>query len=277
MDPGALAGSSWLETMDAAVAGALVETLPPGDAALLGVAMRPAGAGVAVMARRMDVLYLNRIVGLGVDAASTEGQVEDLIRWYQEAGVTRFFVQLAPMASPRTLRHWLADRGLAHFNNWVKLWRTTEDVPRVVTDLEIERVGAGRCHEFAAIVARSFGWPDATRSWVAATVGRPAWRHYLALDGGVPVAGAALYVDGATGWLGFAATDASHRGRGAQSALVARRIADARALGVERLVVETAEDTEEGHAPSFHNLRRLGFDLAYLRPNYLWKSAPAVA
>jgi hypothetical protein len=59
--------------------------------------------------------------------------------------------------------------------------------------------------------------------------------------------------------------------------LLARRIADAKTLGVKRLVVETAEDTTDRRAPSFHNLRRLGFELAYVRPNYLWKTEPVVA
>jgi hypothetical protein len=33
---------------------------------------------------------------------------------------------------------------------------------------------------------------------------------------------------------------------------------------------QTAEDTVSRDAPSFRNLRRLGFEVAYARPNYLW-------
>ena len=277
MDPDTLDGSAVLETMDATAARALVEALAPADATLLGVACRAGGGGVAVRASRLDVLALNRSVGFGIGTPLTAADLDDLIDWYRDAGAPRFFFQPAPAASSDHLRRWLADRGLAHYNNWGKLWRNTDPVPRVVTDLAVERVGAGHCHEFASLVSRGFGLPDAARPWLAATVGRPAWRHYLALDGDTPVAAAALLVEGETGWLGFAATDPAHRGRGAQSALVARRITDAHALGVRRLVVESAEDTTERHAPSFHNLRRLGFELAYLRPNYLWRAPPAVA
>lgn len=266
-----------LEATEAIAARALVEALSPADARLLGVTSRPVAGGVAVRASRVDVLTLNRAVGFGIRTPFTASDLDGLIEWYQDAGVSRFFLQPAPTHFSDHLRRWLSDRGVAHYNNWVKLWRSTEEVPRVVTDLRVERVGTGRAHDFATMVVRGLGMPDATRPWLAATVGRGAWRHYLAFDEDTPVATATLLVEGETGWLGFAVTDASHRGRGAQSALVARRIADAQALGVKRLVVETAEETAERHTPSFHNLRRLGFHLAYLRPNFLWKAAPSVA
>ncbi len=265
-----------LEAADAEAAVALVDALPTADAPVLGVRRAAFGSAAAVMARRVDVLALNRVVGLGLDEPVTLGVLDDVIAWYRRAGVPRFFVQLSPTARPAAVRDWLAAKGLAHYNNWVKLWRGTGETPRVVTDLRVDRIGAGHAPEFAALVARGFGMPDAVRPWLTATVGRSGWRHYLALDGEQAVATAALYVTGETGWLGFAATDAAHRGRGAQSALVARRITDARSLGCTRLVVETAEDTAQRRAPSFHNLRRLGFELAYLRPNYLW-AAPQPA
>ena len=200
---------------------------------------------------------------------------------FEAIGSPRFFVQVPPGADGAArdahTRRRLTALGLAHYNNWVKLTRTTGEAPACVTDLRIERIGAGHAPGFAAIAARGFGWPDAIRPWLAALVGRPAWRHYLAFDGDHPVATGALFVRGGTGWLSFAATDPAHRGRGAQSALVTRRIADARALGCEQLIVETAEETRERRATSLHNLKRLGFELAYLRPNYLWTAPTRTA
>jgi len=85
----------------------------------------------------------------------------------------------------------------------------------------------------------------------------------------MPIAGGALYVMGDVAWLGLAGTVASARRRGAQSALIRHRVNSAYALGCRWVVVETAEDTPERPAPSFHNLRRLGFNVAYPRSNYL--------
>jgi ribosomal protein S18 acetylase RimI-like enzyme len=45
---------------------------------------------------------------------------------------------------------------------------------------------------------------------------------------------------------------------------------DAADAGCRWVSVETAEDTVTKDAPSFRNLRRLGFEVAYRRPNYLW-------
>ncbi|MCP4685890.1 MAG: hypothetical protein GY867_10655 [bacterium] len=50
-----------------------------------------------------------------------------------------------------------------------------------------------------------------------------------------------------------------------------RRIDDAIAQGCKHLVVETAEETHERSAPSYSNMLRFGFEVAYFRPNYLFK------
>jgi hypothetical protein len=76
-------------------------------------------------------------------------------------------------------------------------------------------------------------------------------------------------VKGATGWVGFGATLPSHRKRGGQGAIMARRIAEGIDLGCKWLVTETGEDSPERPNPSYHNMLRTGFQLAYQRPNYI--------
>ena len=60
---------------------------------------------------------------------------------------------------------------------------------------------------------------------------------------------------------------AGQQGQGAQSALLAARIA----LGIERGVREFATETGEQAGPSQRNILRAGFEEAYLRPN--WRTA----
>src|SRR5574341_1190396 len=115
----------------------------------------------------------------------------------------------------------------------------------------------------------AFGFPPPLVVWSAALVGRPGWRHYLAFDGVRPIATAGMYIAGDAAWLGWAATVDDARGRGAQTALIVRRIADAAAAGCRHLVVETAEEKPDKPNPSTRNLRRLGFTELYLRPNYI--------
>ena len=100
-------------------------------------------------------------------------------------------------------------------------------------------------------------------------MGRPGWEHYAAWDGDRLVATGGLFVAGRTAWFGLAATLDSHRGQGAQSALITQRFASARARGCEWIVTETAEQKPEHPAPSYRNLLRLGFTEAYMRDNYV--------
>ena len=79
-----------------------------------------------------------------------------------------------------------------------------------------------------------------------------------------------MFVSGDRAWLDFAATLPEYRGRGAQAALLARRIVDAAQLGCRWLVVETAEETPQRGAPSFRNMLRFGFRQAYVRPNFIY-------
>src|SRR5207247_6932937 len=144
-------------------------------------------------------------------------------------------------------------RGRTHASRWAKLYRGTQSHPEVVTDLRIEPLSSAARDAFAALLAEVFGWSETLSPWVAAPVGRDAWHHYGAFDRDQLVAAAAMRVHDRVAWFGMAATRASHRGRGAQSALIARRSRDAAALGCDLLVVETAEDTPEKPAPSYHN------------------------
>lgn len=79
---------------------------------------------------------------------------------------------------------------------------------------------------------------------------------------------------GDVGWLGFGATLESHRGQGSQSAIFARRIRAAADLGVKLLITETGEELPDRPNPSYRNMLRAGFRLAYPRQNWLEPATP---
>ncbi len=264
-----------LERVEAQVWNELYVTAPSDVASACGLDLTTIGGAAALSASRVDVLAFNRVVGLGLDAPATRETLARIVDHYEARGVRRFFVQVSPAATPAALFEELRRAGFRHHNNWVKLYRGVEPPPEVATDLRIERVEAEHADAFAGLIAPAFDWPDRVRPLFARLVGRPGWRHYVAFDGDVPAATAALYTHGTYGYFGPAATHPDYRRRGAQSALIARRIRDARTLGCETLVTETAEDHPERPAPSFRNMRRMGFEVAYLRPNYLRESSPS--
>ena len=236
--------------------------------------MRIAGA-VAGRAPGIDVLAANRVVGLGMFEPATAAAVDACIEFFRAAGVPRFFIQVCPAARPQALTDWLAGRGLRHYNNWMRLYRAAEVSPEPPPQgSRIDEIGRAGALAAAGIVSAAFGFPPPVIPWIAALVGRPGWRHYLAYDGERPVGTAAMFVRDGAAWLGWAGTAPDARGQGVQTALIARRIADAAAAGCRHLVAETAEDTPEKPNPSTHNLRRLGFADAYVRPNYIWTREP---
>lgn len=222
------------------------------------------------MAPRTGSWFFNRINGLGLEAPATEQALDEAIGILTSAGCTEYVVPLSPAARPTELAGWLKARGLRYRNNWAKMYRGNEPAPPSHTDLRIERVGEQWAGAFGELVRECFEMPAALLPFMGCHVGRPGWFHYLGFDGGRPVSAAAMFMSGESAWLGFAGTLASHRGRGAQGALFARRIADGLEAGCKWFVTETGEDTPDAPNPSYRNMLRAGFQLAYMRPNYLY-------
>ena len=244
---------------------------PVDFAANLGLRVERVGSAIALITENIDFMLLNRVIGLGVLEPATETMVNDLVVLYRQAGLQNFAVQISPAAQPSALPDWLEARGLPRRDNWAKVYRGVEPPPEVSTDLRIDCVGPEHATAFAGVACAAFGMPDSLSAWFAATVGRSGWRHYLAWAGDTPVATGALYIRNDVGWLGVGSTLPSQRRRGAQGAIMAQRIRDGLELGCRWLVTETGEETPSQPNPSYHNMLRTGFELAYPRPNYIFQ------
>ena len=258
-----------LETVETEVWSDFFQAAPPDVIASCAIDLSTIESATVMAVGTLDILFFNRAVGLGLGLPASETALDRLQAHYDALGVPRFFVQVSPAAAPAALFDGLHRHGFRHYNNWVKLFRGVDVPPAVDTDLRVERVGPDHAATFAKLAAPAFDWPDAVQPWLAQLVGRPGWHHYLAVDGDVPAATAALYTTGKYAYFGPAATHPDYRRRGAQSALIAQRIRDARAFGCETLITETAEDHPDHPTPSYRNMRRFGFEVAYLRPNYI--------
>jgi GNAT superfamily N-acetyltransferase len=234
-----------------------------------GATVGTAGPDLAIYAlTALDMSFFNRVVGLGVGAAATESQLDEVVAFYDRLDQRNVAISLAPQAQPPELEAWLGDRGFTPRTRWVKCWRTTAEPPVVATDLRIEEVGPAEGDAFGSIIETVFGFPPVVTPLASILAGRPGWHVYLGYDGDRPVSAAAMHIDGDVAWLGFGATLEAARGRGGQSAMFARRISDARDLGCRLVITETGEDTREEPNPSLHNMLRTGFQIAYLRPNW---------
>ena len=225
--------------------------------------------GWLLMAPPLDMLLFNRIVGCGIREPAREAELREMVGRFRDRGLRNFGVQPSPAASPPDLPEQIEALGLAVRDRWTKVIRGpgTANVPE--TTVIVEQIGPEHCAAFGEVTTKGFGMPAQLGPWIASTVGRPGWRHYLASLDGAPIGAAALFVADRVGWLGVASTLPQARRHGAQGALFARRVADASMMGCRYIVTETSEQLPDRPNPSFRNMLRAGFDVVYHRPNYM--------
>jgi hypothetical protein len=212
------------------------------------------GGATCTALRRLPERMFNRVLGL----TSTE-PLPEIAAFY---GDTPWWVSDAHGLGPE-----LEERGFTRDYGWMKFSRGVG--PREAqSDLRVERVGVERADDFAHVVVGGYGMPEWAGPLSATAVGRPGWSCYVAYDGDVPAGAGALFAREGVGWLGFGATLPALRARGAQSAILAARIEDARKQGCRVVVTETGELEEGRPSNSYRNILRAGFREAGVRPNY---------
>ena len=233
----------------------------------VGVAYRQLDDGaVAFMARHLPVASFNNVVGL---RAGHEHHLEPLARWYRDNGVKGQFA-LVPGLGDAKLGRELARLG--YFQSGFHTSVICE--PAALTPgsgmSSIEPVTtAAVLEEF--LDAHAAGWqipdPQGFKANVRGWLGLPGWSLYLARVGGRPAATGILYVDDGVGYCADAATDPAFRGRGLQTAMLHRRIADAQAAGVD-FVCSGADYLSTSH----RNMERAGMRVLFVRA--LWTERP---
>jgi GNAT superfamily N-acetyltransferase len=212
------------------------------------------GGAVCLKLPRLEGRIFNRVLGL-----DSIDRVDEIAAFY---GDTAWWV-----SDSRGLGPELEARDFVRDYGWMKFSRGVS--PRRATcELSIVAVEPARAGDFATVVAGGYDLPEWSEPFAADVVGRPGWSCYVAYDGERPAGAGALYVDGSVGWLGFGATLPDFRGRGAQSAILAARIEDARRQGCSTVVTETGELDEQRPSGSYRNILRAGFREAGVRPNY---------
>ncbi|KAB2911885.1 MAG: GNAT family N-acetyltransferase [Hyphomicrobiaceae bacterium] len=239
---------------------------PAHVAAGLGLEHQVLDDGALLISRALDNLQFNRLASLGVLSPVRQDTFDAAISAFDRAGVRNWVVHVAEGAP--SLEEMCRRRGLVpHRRTWAKFVRGPDKLD-VGTSLAIREIGPEAAAAFGSVAAQAYGLPPATAEWLAVVVGRPRWHCFMAFDGAVPVATGAVYVDGTSAWLGIGATLASHRGRGAQSAVLAARIQAAAHEGCTTLTTETGVPHPGESGPSYGNIQRAGFRIAYLRPNF---------
>jgi hypothetical protein len=255
---------AWIDMFNAA---------PPAYATGQGLRAARLGTIGLLACRGLPIAEFNRAMSVGVDGNSTQAMLDEVRAWLREHAAAEAVLQCPPTAGNAALQAWLRSRALeAQGNGWAKFLRGTQAVVsrRNGAGIDVRQVTAETETQFGQVVQAGFGLPEDCAPWFANLAGRPGWRLYLAWRNGVPIASGALFLHEGWGWMGIDATLPGERGLGAQTELIARRVADGIDAGATGLTAETGQPApglESGHT-SFNNYLRGGFEHVYIRGNY---------
>jgi GNAT superfamily N-acetyltransferase len=228
------------------------------------------GEAVALCLPASDAKVYNRVVGLGVAEPATPEMIDGALDWFRNAGVYNPAFTVTPDAQPPELAGWLYERGLRPIDALLKFYRDNAPVSPVRTDLNIMAIGPEQAWHFVQVLAEGFGSPEWLGYWLARLVGRPEWHIYVAYDGMTPAACGALFARNGVGWLGFGATRPAYRRRGAQGAIMAKRLQDGRDMGCQVFTTETWEPEPGESNASLNNMVRSGFHFVHRRLNFAY-------
>jgi hypothetical protein len=239
-----------------------------GSAAAPRAFVRAIGDGAAVFLRPGSPY--NKIIGAGLAAPIDDAILEELEREYAARGEP-VRVELATLAVPETGTR-LTERGyrLLGFEN--VLARRLTGAPGPSSPVRVERVAPDEELAWRDLLVEGIRTPDATGvppdelshavidSVMTDSLVARGFTRYLAYVDGVAAGGGSMCLHNDVALLGGSAIVPALRRRGAQAALIHRRLADAHAAGAELAIITTAPGTQ-----SQANVMRHGFALVYAR------------
>lgn len=208
--------------------------------------------------------FMNRIAGLRAEHAPL---VPEIAAWYRAQGAA-FWAEVAPEEGFPALAEALTAAGARQVDFHSFLYGAAPAAPgepAAAAGVTVERVGPPRFDDFRDTLLGGLGVPDADRRLHSHWPQLPAWHLYLARVEGEPAGAAVLRIGSGIGLLGSASTLPALRGRGAQTALVARRIGDLASAGCD-LVAAAAVYGSGSH----RNLERAGLRVAFTKA--VWRS-----
>ncbi|MET8121607.1 GNAT family N-acetyltransferase [Micromonospora sp. NPDC005189] len=225
----------------------------------LGMAATRMGGGVVLSMRHDPTNYWSKALGFGFDEPVSGDLIGRVCDFYRAERTPAAVIQIAPDRLPADWNEIRARENITAGSTWMKLAAEIETLRPGRTDLRVGPVTADLVDQWASVVLRCFGMPEEHLGpMLAASVRDPGFHPYAAWDGDEMVAAANLFIHGAVGALNTGATLPSHRGRGAQSALLTARAAAAAQAGCRWVTAETGRPETGTSNSSLNNMLRVG-------------------
>ncbi|WP_309122285.1 GNAT family N-acetyltransferase [Paenibacillus sp.] len=206
-------------------------------------------------------MYYNRIKGFG---AGDVPRLQEILAWYPASDAAPCFDMTPDRTGPEASRA-LADAGFLPAEQLAFMAAEPSDA-EAATSFDIRLVTERTAETFIRwIEASSPGQPiaDATVERTKGYFWQPHFRNYMIEIDGSPAAMASLFLHGGEAYLANDYTFEAYRGRGCQTALIRRRLADAARLGAKAVYTDVVFGT-----PSHANMEKAGFRTAFV--NTFW-------
>ena len=259
-----MAESEIIARVDRAERRAFIELYRAGQAAGLGTGWAEVNGLAVVWSARDDDPSFSCVLDLA-DAADPSAALVQLEAAARAGGATVIGIDIPPplaaWASPARLN---AQGYAPDYQERIQARELTGAVSPAPLPhgLAIERVTPTSRDIFARTLNAGYDLPEEhVRGYVfASTLDLPDWFHYLALVDGQPASASVLFVTERVADLFVVTTRPELRGRGAQRALIERRLIDGQQAGCD---LGTSQTGVENASP--RNMQRGGFRVLYER------------
>jgi hypothetical protein len=230
------------------------------------VEVRRFGRATATLSAKLAVVeWYNRVVGLELQDARA---IPEILGFFRTRGIrARFEIGPAELTSALALQLAIERVGVERIETVVHA-PIDALVSPPASAVVVRTSPLEELELFLDLWARGFALPEFLMRDVkrmrAAWFSVPGFERYVALLDGEPIACGGLYVHGDVGYLCVSATLPAARGRGAQSALIARRWRDAAVIGCRQVI-----STTDFGGTSQSNMERAGMRTAHSICNWL--------
>lgn len=241
---------------------------PAAWAERVGLGTREVAGALVIRWSATGRRYFSRVIGLGVTEQATEEAIDDILRGYEQAGITMFLLQSLPHCRPAEYEGWLREQVLEPFDAQDRVFRDSSplDLPPLGPVERVTRETAGEWAEFIQRVYRLD-----TGHWLERLIGRAGWHQYVYREGDEIVAARGMFIgpDGAA-WLGMdgpvpgVMTDRYEP----DAALCAFIVAEGLENGARCFLADIEAPSPDLDTPAYAYFGRLGFTRPYVRTHW---------
>lgn len=221
------------------------------------------------------VSLMNLVQGAAEPGAIESGDLASSLEWVRLQEVDYLVSVAKDRPDAEAVERWLESRG---YERGPLVRRFVhpglEEISTAPSPLEICELGPLETEGMSHIFGEALGLSSLATILLLGLPTREGWHCYRASLGGIEVACGAMLVLDKVALLGLEATAPDARDHGCQTALITRRLFDARKAGCEVVVAEVC-DIDPASPAATRNLDHLGFE--EIPGNATWRRPSGVA